>query len=134
MMYDVTTLERDLTAYFGNLLGLVVDSGIFRGQIPESVENGVALRVTGVPEPSLNDNPTYNVQLYGKFADRDDAWKLCTKCADYLPVYGEITEHFNIKFILQEGSMSNPVQIDDKGKKKQFASVNMRVSVLTRQA
>ena len=134
MIYDVKTLEQDLTAYFACKLGLVVDSSIFRGQIPESVQNGVALRVTGTPEATLNDNPLYMVQIYGKFHDRDDAWKLCTKCADFLPIYGEETEHFNLVFILQEGGLNAPVVIDDKGKTKQFASVNMRVSVLTKQA
>ena len=134
MMYEATTLERDLTAYFGNLLGLVVDASIFRGQIPESVENGVSLRVTGTSDATADDNPLYNVQIYGKFNDRDDAWKLCTKCADILPVYGEKTEHFHIVFILPDGGLNAPVVIDDKGKKKQFASVNMRVSVLTRTA
>jgi len=134
MMYQVKTLEQDLTAYFACKLGLVVDSSIFRGQIPESVENGVALRAIGTPEATLNDNPMYRVQIYGKFLNRDDAWGLVERCADCIPVYGEKTEHFHIVWILQDGGLNAPVQIDDKGKTKQFASVNLRVSVLTRQA
>ena len=134
MMYEVKTLEQDLTAFFGCQLGLVVDSSIFRGQIPESVGNGVALRVTGTPEASSDDNPMYNVQILGKFFDRDDAWKLCTKCADLIPLYGIQTEHFHIVYILPDAGINAPVQIDDKGRTKQFASVNMRVSVLTKWA
>lgn len=134
MMYNTVMLERDLTDYFAAQLDLVVDGNFFRGQIPESIENGVALRVVGTPEPTLNDNPLYAVQIYGKFKSRDDAWMLVTKCADCIPVYGVDTEHFHIVFILMEGGLNAPVVIDDKGKSKQFASVNMRVSVLTRQA
>ena len=94
----------------------------------------MALRAIGTPEATLNDNPMYRVQIYGKFLNRDDAWGLVERCADCIPVYGEHTEHFHIVWILQDGGLNAPVQIDDKGKTKQFASVNLRVSVLTRQA
>ena len=134
MMYNTVMLERDLMDYFCDKLGLVVDGNFFRGQIPETIKNGVALRVVGAPEGSLNDNPLYTVQIYGKFDTRDDAWTLVTRCADCVPVYGEKSEHFDIVYILQDGGLNAPVVIDDKGKSKQFASVNMRVSVLTRRA
>jgi len=134
MMYNTVMLERDLTDYFAEQLDLVVDGNFFRGKIPETISNGVALRVVGTAEASAIDNPMYNVQIYGKFESRDDAWMLVTRCADHMPVYGVKTEHFNIVYILPDGGLNAPVVIDDKGKTRQFASVNMRVSVLTRQA
>lgn len=134
MMYNTVMLERDLTDYFAEQLDLVVDGNFFRGQIPETIKNGVALRVVGTADASATDNPMYTVQIYGKFDSRDDAWTMVTRCADCIPVYGVRTEHFHIVFILPEGGLNAPVVIDDKGKAKQFASVNMRVSVLTRQA
>ena len=45
-MTDIIQLERDLTDWAARLLGLTVDSEIFRGGIPESAENGVGVMIT----------------------------------------------------------------------------------------
>ena len=134
MIYEVKTLEQDLTAFFACRLGLVVDSAIFRGEIPDGIENGVALRVMGTSEPANNDNPLYSVQIIGKFLDRDDAWKLGTKIYDMIPFYGEQTEHFHLVFVRPDSGLIPPIKIDDKGKTKHFASINLAVSVLTKRA
>lgn len=133
-MINTVTLERDMTDFFADRLNLTTDSTIFRGAIPAGLDLGCALRVTGIVPSDHNDNPMYSVQIYGKYRTRDEALNLIDSVANCIPIYGEITEHFKILFILPESNFTAPVVIDDKGVSVQFASVNLRVSVLTRQA
>jgi hypothetical protein len=133
-MINTLNLERDMTDFFADKLNLTTDATIFRGAIPESVDFACAVRLTGIVPGDHNDNPTYNVQVFGKYRTRDEALNLIEKCANCVPIYGALTEHFKILFILPESDYTAPVVIDDKGVSVQFASVNLRVSVLTRQA
>jgi len=133
-MINTVTLERDMTDFFADRLNLTTDSTIFRGAIPAGLDLGCALRVTGIVPSDHNDNSMYSVQIYGKYRTRDEALNLIDSVANCIPIYGEMTEHFKILFILPESNFTAPVVIDDKGVSVQFASVNLRVSVLTRQA
>ena len=133
-MNNFQQLERELTAYFAEKLDLVVDTSFFRGQIPESVESGAALQITNILENNDFSQPMYAVQILGKYPTRDEAWSLACKCAALVPVYGEQTEHFAIAFIQGQGGANAPVQVEDKGRRFQFVSVNFIAAVLTRPA
>lgn len=127
-------LERDLTAYVAEKIGLTVDTDIFRGQIPDSAAYGAAVRITGFPENNDYSQNLVMFQVYGKYATRDEAWSLACKCAGLAPIYGEKTEHHVLAFIQNEGGMNAPVLIEDKGRRAQFVSVNFTAAVLTRSA
>ena len=128
------TLERELTAYFAEKLDLTVDAQFFRGQIPETVESGAALQITNFHENNDLSQPMYDLQILGKYPTRDEAWELACKCARLVPVYGEQTEHYAIAFIQSVGGLNAPVQVEDKGRRFQFVSINFLAAVLTRQA
>lgn len=134
MTINFQQLEREITAYFAEKLDLVVDKSIFRGQIPESVMPGVSVKISSSPENNDFSQPSFSVQISGKYVSRDDAWALATKCAELVPVYGEQTEHFVLVYVLSEGGINAPVVIEDKGRRCQFVSVNLSVGVLTRPA
>ena len=42
-MMDVVTIERDFTSWLAQKLGLEIDKSIFRGGIPEKLEEGVGV-------------------------------------------------------------------------------------------
>lgn len=134
MTVDAEQLEKDLTAYFAVVLNLTEDSGIYRGQIPGTVENGVAVRITGQMTTSSIDHPSFTVQVLGKFACRENAWGMLTKLAGSLPQYGVSTANFRLVYILPDGGINAPFAHDERGVVKQYASFNMRVAVLTRAA
>ena len=70
MNINVEQLERELTAVVAAILNLTVDSGIYRGGIPETVENGVAVRITGQQTFADIDTPTFASDANsGAFAD-----------------------------------------------------------------
>lgn len=133
-MIDILQLEKDLTEYFAEQLGLVVDGTIFRAKVPESVKYGAAVRILNQYPNNDFSQPLYSVQITGKYPSRDESVELATKCARLFPVYGEQTEHFNIVFIQSDGGINAPVSIEDKGQRFHFLSVNLTVSVLTRKA
>lgn len=132
MIVNAEQLEKELTTYFATVLNLTVDAGIYRGQIPETVENGVAVRLTGQRTPTDIDHPTFTVQVLGKFASRENAWVMLTKLAAALPQYGEETSSFILVYLLPDGGLNAPFTHDERGKVKQYASFNLRVAVLTR--
>ena len=134
MIVNAEQLERDLTAYFAGVLGLTVDSGIYRGQIPETVENGVSVRLTGQETGSTIDHAKFTVQVLGKFASRENAWVMLTKLAGELPQYGVATTNFVLVYLLPDGGMNAPFTNDERGRVRQYASFNLRVAVLTRAA
>jgi len=134
MIVNAEQLERELTTWFATVLNLTVDAGIYRGQIPETVENGVAVRLTGQRTPAGIDHPTFAVQVLGKFASREDAWVMLTKLAAALPQYGVDTDSFILVYLLPDGGLNAPFIHDERGKVKQYASFNLRVAVLTRAA
>lgn len=134
MIVNVEQLERELTAYFAEVLNLVVDTSIFRGQLPETVNNGVACRITGQQDGNQIDHATFNVQLLGKFASREDAWVMLARLAEALPKYGEQTANFVLVYLLQEGGSNAPFTHTERGKVMQYASFNLRTAVLTLQA
>ena len=78
-MMDVVTIERDFTAWIASKLNLTVDTNIFRGGIPEGVEEGVGVLFgSEVPSRSFYGfRPrSWNVQVLAKFESRDAAFVL----------------------------------------------------------
>lgn len=134
MIVNPEQLEKDLTGYFATVLNLTVDGGIYRGQIPETVENGVAVRLTGQQTSSDIDHAQFTVQILGKFASREDAWVMLAKLASAVPQYGVSTNNFVLVYLLPDGGLNAPFTHDERGKVMQYASFNMRVAVLTREA
>ena len=134
MTVNAEQLEKELTTYLAGVLNLTVDAGIYRGQIPETVENGVAVRLTGQMTTSSIDHPTFTVQVLGKFASRENAWVMLTKLAGALPQYGVDTTNFVLVYLLPDGGMNAPFTNDERGRVRQYASFNLRVAVLTRAA
>ena len=131
MSVNAELLEKELTGYFATVLNLTVDAGIYRGQVPETASNGVAVRITGQEAASDIDHPTFAVQVLGKFASREDAWVMLTKMASAVPQYGVATTHFILVYVLPDGGTNAPFAGDERGVVKQYASFNMRVAVLT---
>ncbi len=129
---DTSRLERDMTAHFGGVLGLAVDEGIFRGAVPEGVAEGVAVRIVGNPKSHRLDQPMFIVQVLGKFLDRDDAWSMLARVSADVPAYGRQTPNFVLVCMLPGGEGGAPYEAQDKGVRKWFASVNLRLCVLTR--
>ena len=131
MNLNFPLLERELTAYFAEKLGLIVDNTVFRGQIPESVEKGAAVRISSSPESDIYSLPAVSVQIIGKYPNRDDALQLAGACG-FVPVYGEQTEHYLIRYVESEGGINAPFMSDDRGKLVHLVSVNLSVGVLTK--
>lgn len=131
MNLNFVQLERELTDYFAGKLGLVVDNTLFRGQIPEAVGTGAAVLISNSPENNDFSLPSVSVQVIGKYRTRDEALQLASACG-FVPVYGEQTEHYDIRSVHSEGGINAPFVIDDKGKLMFTVSVNFSVDVLTR--
>lgn len=131
---DIRQLEQDLTAYFAAALSLTVDAGIFRAAIPENMANGVCVRIVGHPAHNSIDHPTFNVQVLGKFAKRDDAWEMIAKITSIIPSWGTQTTNFVLVNVLPDGDGGAPYEAFDHGVKMQYASINMKICVLTRPA
>ena len=122
MIVNAEQLEKDLTAYLATVLNLTVDAGIYRGQVPETVANGVAVRLTGQYTGSDIDHPTFTAQVLGKFASRENAWVMLTKLAGALPQYGVATTNFVLVYLLPDGGMNAPFTNDERGRVRQYAS------------
>lgn len=131
MNLNFPQLERELTAYLAGKLGLIVDNTIFRGQIPEAVGTGAAVLISNSPENNDYSLPAVSVQVIGKYRTRDEALQFASAFG-FVPVYGEQTEHYEIRSIRSEGGINAPFVIDDKGKLMYAVSVNLSADVLTR--
>lgn len=132
---DIVKLEKELTAYFATALGKVVDTSIFRGALPENVSEGTLVRITNRIAGGMLDQPEFNVQVLGKFAARASAFALV---GDFMPpmvpAYGVELTHFTITSMDLSGDPVGPYAFADKGRVLQCASVNLRISVLTKPA
>ena len=131
---DVVQLERELTAWFAEVLGLVVDSGIYRGAVPDAAESGVAVRVTDVATPAGIDTPSFVVQVLGRFASRDEAWAMLRALSGALPVYGRETAGFRLVCLRPEDAHATPYTAAERGAVRHYASFNVRAFVLPRGA
>ena len=125
---DLTEAERDLTSFFAEKLNLAIDSQIFRGQIPEGFD-GIAVRIDSMIDSNVASPLTCNVQLIGKFPDRDDGLNFVGKVPFAVPCWNVQLEHVCIKSLFFRGS-GTVYQDTDAGVVKNFVSINL-VAVLT---
>jgi hypothetical protein len=127
---DIIEIERTLTTWAGGILGLTVDKIIFRGNIPVG-KTGVAV-ILGSEVPSfVQFRPrTYNLQILGKFKDRDAASRMLSKISGVLPIRESIIGGIRFKSISQQGG-GEPYKAEDDGKLYYYASFNAIAVVLT---
>lgn len=127
---DVVEIERTLTNWVAELLGLVVDKGIFRGNIPTG-KTGVAV-ILGSEIPGTNRfrPKQYNLQILGKFKDRDAAVRMLSKLSGSLPLHEVNIGGTRFKSISQQGG-GEPYKAEDNGKMYFYSSFNAIAVVLT---
>lgn len=128
---DIVLIEKAMTNWTAGVLGLTVDVGIFRGGVPTGFDTGVGVILNGEVRDSTALRPrTYNVQVLGKFNDRDSALRMLSKLSEKLPIYGMTQDSLVFRVLMQRGD-SSPYTVEDNGKIKYYASFNMLAVVLT---
>ena len=130
---DVIAIERDFVNWVAGKLNLAVDEWIFRGGIPDSVEQGVGV-LFGAEIPVqgfYGFRPrTWNAQILAKFDDRDAAMTFQSCLSGLFPCSGFTSGETRFLSIEPRGS-SEPYAADDSGKEKTYVSFNVVLSVLT---
>ena len=130
---DVVTIERDFVNWIAGKLNLTVDENIFRGGIPQGLDQGVGV-LFGSETPSqgfYGFRPrTWNAQILAKFKDRDAAMMLQSCLSGLFPCAGFTSGETRFLTIEPRGS-SEPYIADDDGIEKTFVSFNIVLSVLT---
>ena len=127
---DIIAVEQALTAWIAEKLGVAVDNGIYRGGIPEGYESGIAVVLgTEIKDTDIRAK-TYNVQVFGKYADRDSALVLISKLSGIVPAWGIVKDSITFRAVLPRGGAA-PFAGNDDGQTRFFASVNLIVVVLT---
>lgn len=128
-MIDLKELEQALTAYFASALDLTVDAGIFRGGLPHGVTPAVAVFLNGAEIFDDYRPVEYAVQILGRYADRDDAWKLVNAVSKLVPVYGRTVGNYRLPYLLNGGTGAPYLAATD-GEAMWYASVNLRCAAL----
>lgn len=125
----VLDMERDITAWIATILGLTVDAGIFRGGIPEGVDEGVGVLFNGVAGGSTElDVTALSVQVLGRFRSRDSAVLTAWVLSRAFPAFGEtLNGRTFVHSAVQDGSIQ-PYMGEDRGRTAWFSSVNLTVS------
>lgn len=130
---DVVTIERDFTAWVAGKLNLKLDKGIFRGGIPQGVGTGVGVlfgsEVSAAGFYGFRPR-TWNVQILGKFDDRDAAMILLSCLNGLFPCAGFTCGETKIRHIEPRGG-AEPYTVEDGGTVKTCVSFNLLLSVLT---
>lgn len=130
---DVVAIERDFTAWVAEKLNLELDKGIYRGPIPAGLECGVGV-LFGSEVPAAGfygfRPRTWNVQILGKFDDRDAAMILLSCLNGLFPCAGFTCGETKIRHIEPRGG-AEPYTVEDGGKVKTYVSFNLLLSVLT---
>jgi hypothetical protein len=126
---DIVEIEKVLTNWTAALLNLTVDKQIFRGSIPTG-KLGIAV-ILGSEIPTSGFRPkVYNLQILGKFTDRDSAVRMLSRLSGALPLHETNISGMRFKSISQQGG-GEPYKAEDNGKYYWYASFNATVVVLT---
>jgi len=88
---DCGDIERALALLMGELAGLAVDSGIFRGELPPDVENGFLLRITGIAPAREARLAAISAACRGRHADRAFLLSAAALLAGKLPLAAALT-------------------------------------------
>lgn len=125
---DIIALEQELTAYLADALKFEIDTKLFRGGFPEGAGDGIAVILGNAVKDNSIDTPMYQLQILGKFEDRDTALRVNHMAVHLFPVYGKSIGRHRVNLTIY-GSGSIYRGADD-GTIKHFLSVNLMVSVL----
>lgn len=130
---DVVTIERDFLGWIAEKLSLEVDKNIFRGGIPEGINNAVGV-VFGSENPSTGfygfRPRTWNVQLLAKFDSRDAAMIFQSCVTGLFPQPGFTFNDTSFRAITMRGS-SEVFWSTDNGVENTCVTVNLLAVVLT---
>ena len=129
---DIIQLERELTNWAAQVLGLTVDSDIFRGGIPSGRDTGVGVMLHTEIKDTTISQPTFNAQIFGKFRDRDDAWRMLNRISRAIPCYGVQAGTVIFTSISPRGNGEPYSVAEDNGTVKICASANIIISALTK--
>lgn len=127
---DIVEIERTLTMWAAKVLNLTVDKGIYRGAIPTGKMGVAVILGSEIPGTGQFRPRTYNVQILGKFKDRDSASRMLSKLSGALPVHEKIINGMKFKSLSQRGE-SEPYKTEDNGQIVFNASFNAIAVVLT---
>jgi hypothetical protein len=127
---DIVEIEKTLTKWAADILGLTVDEDIFRGNIPTG-KTGVAVILGSEIYSETRFRPrTYNLQIIGKYENRDEAFRMLSKLSGSLPIHETNIYGVRFKSISQRGD-SEPYKTNDNGKEFYYGSFNAVAVVLT---
>jgi len=114
-------IERELTRVFAGLLGLTVDSTIFRGFVPDAKVNALGVILNGTDSGNYPGTETvYKIQLLGRWTDRADALNICRQLDAALPKYD------TVYWLVKESSCA-VYESAANGKKVWAVSLNLKV-------
>lgn len=129
---DWTGFERAATGLLAERLGLVVDEQIFRGGVPQGAPAGVGVLANSLaPVPYYGvANPTFDVQLLGRFPHRDEAQALLSRLYSLNVPRG--TAHGGFRFLeIARTSDIAPYPSDEGGRRCWRVSVHLRIQAVT---
>ncbi len=126
------TLEKALQAWLASKLGLVVDTKLFRGAIPSGVDNAACVRLeTPLKENAPVQMDAWNVQILGKFKERDDAMAFVANVSRLVPAHGiSITvgaSTVELNSVIPRGDGATYQDGPDAGSLKWMATINLIV-------
>ena len=127
---DVVEIERTLTQWAAGVLGLTVEKNIFRGNIPVGKTGVAVILGSAIPQTGQFRPRTYNLQIIGKFKERDAASRMLSKMSGVLPLHEVNINGIRFKSISQQGG-GEPYKAEDDGKVYFYASFNAIAVVLT---
>lgn len=128
---DPASLERAMTTYIADKLGMSVDIDIFRGY-PLIGANGLSVMLRGKQPQSTLINRRYEFNVACFDNDRDKAMDTIHKLASQLPVYGEsiiLDETTVILKAVLRGDIHYKWKIVDDGKSKAIVDMSLTVII-----
>lgn len=127
---DVVEIEKILTNWIASILSMTVDKNIFRGNIPTGKKGACVILGSEVPSAQQFRPKIYNLQVLGKFSDRDDAARMLSRLSGSLPLREVSLSNIRIKSMSQQGG-GEPYRAEDDGKFYWYASFNATAIILT---
>ena len=85
-MTDIVAVERAVTQYLAEKLGLMVDREIFRGEIPPGID-GCAVAVWGLEVSNLPGSKRLKMYFTCHFPDRDKVHQMMADVIRWFPIY-----------------------------------------------
>jgi hypothetical protein len=127
---DIVEIEKTLTTWIADKLKMTVDKNIFRGNIPVGKTGAAVILGSEIPGFSQFRPKTYNLQILGKFSERDSAVRFLSKLSGLFPMHEVTIGGTRFKSISQQGG-GEPYKAEDNGKIYYYASFNAVAVVLT---